>query len=104
MPRYIIKNSLSAGSRLLAFMHTLGIFSLLMLTQVGLIYGQSPVSFSKSFAPSTIGPGSVTTLQFVVTNNTSTPIENVSFSDNLPAGVLIASPANASSSCGGILT
>ena len=62
-------------------------------------YAQTALSFDKSFAPSTIGPGSVSTLQFTLTNNLSTPVSNVAFTDNLPASVVIATPANLQTTC-----
>ena len=60
---------------------------------------QTALTFSKAFAPSTIGPGSVSTLRFDITNNTSSPLTGLTFTDNLPAGVTIATPANASTDC-----
>ncbi|MCB0192556.1 MAG: hypothetical protein KDJ65_11485 [Anaerolineae bacterium] len=65
----------------------------------------TPPSFSKVFTPSTIGPGSVSTLIFTITNGDATPITDLAFTDNLPAGVTIADPANASTTCtDGIVT
>ena len=58
-------------------------------------------SFNKSFSPATIGPGSVSTLQFTIANASSNPVRGLAFTDNLPAGVSIASPANAISTCSG---
>ena len=49
---------------------------------------QSPLTFSKAFSPSTIGPGGVSTLTFTITNNTAQPASEVTFEDNLPAGVV----------------
>lgn len=61
--------------------------------------------FWKVFAPDTIGPGSVTTLQFNIDNAESpTPVDNLAFTDNLPAGMTIASPANPTSTCAGTVT
>jgi hypothetical protein len=67
-------------------------------------HAQIPLSFSKSFNPTTIGPGSSSTLQFDITNSDTLPISNLAFTDNLPAGVTIASPSNAASTCGGTLS
>ncbi|MCP4663080.1 MAG: DUF11 domain-containing protein [bacterium] len=61
-------------------------------------------TFAKSFDPDTIGPGSVSTLQFDITNGSSSPVRNLAFTDDLPAGMTIASPANASSTCLGTLS
>lgn len=61
-------------------------------------------SFQQSFAPSTIGPGSVSTLVLTITNGTAAPVTDLAFSDNLPAGVTIATPSGAASSCLGTLS
>lgn len=66
-------------------------------------FAQSPVSFDKTFGPSTIGPGSVATLEFTITNGSSGVVRNLAFSDTLPAAVTIASPARAVSTCNGSL-
>ena len=62
-----------------------------------------PPTFSKSFVPSTIGPGSVSTLTFIITNNDpTTPLSDLAFTDILPTvpgDVDIATPANASTTC-----
>ena len=72
---------------------------LLAITFSAAAAGQSPVpAFTKSFAPDTIGPGSVSTLSFTVANGAATVVEDLAFTDNLPAGVTIATPANASAS------
>ncbi len=60
---------------------------------------QAQTTLAKTFTPSTIGPGSVSTLQFTIT--TSAGIRNAAFTDNLPAGMIIASPANAVIGCSG---
>lgn len=63
-------------------------------------------TFSKTFLPAAIGPGSVSTLRFTITNaNSSLPVTDLAFTDNLPAGVALASPPNASTTCtGGTVT
>jgi uncharacterized repeat protein (TIGR01451 family) len=58
-------------------------------------------AFTKSFSPDTIGPGSVSTLTFTITNAESTPITDLAFTDALPAGLTIANPSNAISDCTG---
>ncbi len=68
------------------------------------VSGQTPLSFTESFAPSTIGPGSVGTLQFAIVNNTASTVSELAFADDLPAGMSIASPANATSTCLGTLS
>ena len=66
----------------------------------------SPVTFSKSFAPDTIGPGSVSTLTFTIENDdpSATGVTDLDFTDVLPAG-MIATPASATTTCvDGIVT
>lgn len=62
------------------------------------------VTFSKSFNPSTIGPGSTSALRFDIVNNSGLFASNLAFTDILPAGVTIADPASALSDCGGTLS
>lgn len=56
--------------------------------------------FSKSFAPSTVSLGGRSTLTFTIDNTLNALlVGNLDFTDNLPAGMLVASPANASTDC-----
>ena len=71
-----------------------------MLATVAFAQSTLP-SFQKSFSPSTIGPGSTSTLRFDVANPTASPVRNLAFTDNLPSGMTVASPANVESTCGG---
>lgn len=57
-------------------------------------------NFNKTFVPDTIGPGSVSTLRFDITNDHFDPVADLAFIDNLPVGVFIADPARAFSNCG----
>ncbi|MCP4202734.1 MAG: hypothetical protein GY769_12465, partial [bacterium] len=61
--------------------------------------GVSGPDFSKVFVPDTIGPGSVSTLRFDIVNFDSVAVTDLAFTDTLPAGVVIATPANASTDC-----
>lgn len=63
-------------------------------------------SFSKSFSPNTIGPGSVSTLTFTIDNTDEVlPVVDLAFTDTLPAGVTIATLENATTTCtSGIVT
>src|SRR5690606_26425610 len=65
-----------------------------------------PPAFSKVFTPDTIVAGTVSTLTFTIDNTPSTgQATGLDFTDNLPAGMTIAAPANASTTCaGGTLT
>ncbi len=57
--------------------------------------------FSKSLAPSAISFGGRSTLTFLI-DNTLNPgsVDNVDFTDNLPVGMVVADPPNASTTCG----
>ena len=59
----------------------------------------TPPLFSKTFAPASIGPGSISTLTFNIDNGTSAFVTGLTYTDNLPAGMTIASPANVSANC-----
>ena len=62
-------------------------------------YAQTQLpQFSKSFNPGTIGPGSTSQLVFTITNG-STSVDLLAFTDNLPAGVVIADPSSATGNC-----
>jgi uncharacterized repeat protein (TIGR01451 family) len=104
------------GFRLNFFVFRRLFFTLSLISVVGLVGifsggdeevifgGIAGPDFAKAFIPSTIGPGSVSTLRFDVTNNASGPATDLAFTDNLPAGMVIATPANASNSCDGTVT
>ncbi|MCB1053933.1 MAG: hypothetical protein KDD11_00290, partial [Acidobacteria bacterium] len=64
------------------------------------------VAFTKAFSPSTIGPGSNAQLTFTIDNSTQpTPTTDLDFTDVLPAGVTLSTPALPTTSCtGGTLT
>lgn len=74
------------------------------LLQAGTALAQP--TFSKSFLPATIGPGSVSTLLFTIENAESgVPAEDLAFIDNLPMGTTIADPSMAQTTCsGGLLS
>ncbi len=58
-------------------------------------------SFTKSFAPSSIELGGKSTLTLTIDNTANaSAVNNLDFTDNLPFGIEIASPANASTTCG----
>jgi uncharacterized repeat protein (TIGR01451 family) len=67
---------------------------------------EPPPEFSKSFAPAVTGVGVSSTLTFSIDNTASAvAATGLDFTDNLPAGVTVASPANPSTTCtGGTLT
>ena len=55
---------------------------ILMLFLPGMAHSQP--AFSKVFIPSTIGPGSITTLRFDITNPYPTPVTDLAFTDVRP--------------------
>ena len=70
---------------------------------VSLLISQSAfaqLTFTKTFSSNTVGPGSVSTLTFDITNPGGTAADDIAFTDTFPAGLTIASPGNASNNCG----
>lgn len=67
---------------------------------------EPPPGFSKQFAPDLIAIGGISTLTFTIDNTGSAlAATGLDFTDNLPAGVTVADPADASTTCtGGTLT
>ncbi|MBT8230140.1 MAG: hypothetical protein KJO50_07755, partial [Bacteroidia bacterium] len=66
------------------------------------LFGQP--GFTKIYSPATIGPGSTSTLTFTITNGAGSGVENLAFTDALPAGQSIASVPNLTNSCDGTVT
>jgi hypothetical protein len=93
---------LSEKSCVVAGMRVSIIMLFLALLTPTLAYSQP--NFSQTFSPNTIGPGSIATLRYTITNPEASPVTDLAFSNSLPAGVTIAIPGLASSECGGILT
>ncbi len=58
-------------------------------------------SIASSFTPSIIPIGGTSTLAFTLSNPNVGPMTGVTFTDTLPAGVVIASPNNVTNTCGG---
>ncbi|MCA9264112.1 MAG: hypothetical protein KDA60_09705, partial [Planctomycetales bacterium] len=67
---------------------------------------EPPPTFSQVFAPDSIIAGDTSTLTFTIDNSASSlTATSLAFSDTLPAGVVLASPANASTTCtGGLIS
>ncbi len=66
----------------------------------------APPTFTKAFVPAAIDLNAVSSLEFTI-DNSANPVAAtaVDFTDNLPAGMLLAMPSNAASTCaGGTLT
>jgi LPXTG-site transpeptidase (sortase) family protein len=67
------------------------------------------LSVSKSFSPTTVNPGGLSTLTITLQNTYPSPLINVSLTDNLPGtvtdGIVVAPVPNPSTTCtGGIIT
>lgn len=62
---------------------------------------ESALSGTKSFAPNQIQPGGRSTVTLTMTNGKDVVLNNVSITDTLPAGMVVANPANAYSTCDG---
>lgn len=58
-----------------------------------------PVTFRKAFTPASVAPGAISTLSFTLTNAATTTVAGVSFTDPLPAGLVVANPPAASTTC-----
>jgi hypothetical protein len=81
---------------------TVLLFSAIAISQANAetaLFDMETVAFSKAFTPSTIGPGSTTALSFSIVNPDPVTLTNLTFTDTLPSGVYIATPANATVSC-----
>ncbi len=56
--------------------------------------------FSKSFAPNSVSLGRRSTLTFAIDNSlNASRVGNLDFTDNLPVGMIVADPSNASTDC-----
>jgi hypothetical protein len=63
------------------------------------------LGFGKSFTPSSITLGETSNLAFDIVNAAGgIPLSGLAFSDTLPAGLLINTPANLTNTCGGTVT
>jgi large repetitive protein len=61
----------------------------------------TPPVAAKSFTPSTIATNTPSVLTILVTNINAQPLSVLALSDTLPAGMVIANPANATTTCPG---
>ncbi|SMX40768.1 DUF7933 domain-containing protein [Maliponia aquimaris] len=73
------------------------------LPPAGVQAQSSAPSFAKAFAPTTIGPGSVSTLTFTIGNSAASAVQNLAFTDTLPAGMTIADGTAATNCTDGVL-
>ncbi|MGE0103979.1 MAG: Ig-like domain-containing protein [Blastocatellales bacterium] len=63
-----------------------------------------PPVISKSFGAATIPLNGSTSLTFTITNNNSVTANGVAMTDNLPAGLVVATPNGLVGNCGGAVT
>jgi FG-GAP-like repeat len=71
------------------------------------LFQPAPPQIYKDFGVTSIALGGVTTLNFTISNlNYNTGLTGINFTDNLPAGLAVATPSNLnfSPSCGGTTT
>ena len=61
-------------------------------------------SIAKAFNPSVMGIGGTATLNLVLSNPAATAQAGVAFADTYPAGLVNASPANVTNTCGGAIS
>ena len=61
-------------------------------------------TLAAAFGTSPISIGSSTSLTFTLTNPDSFGVQNVTFSDTLPAGLVVATPNGVTSACAGTIT
>jgi len=66
----------------------------------------APPAITKSFSPTTIAPGGVTTLTINISNPGSNTVQlnGVAFTDNFPANLVVANPNGLANTCGGTAT
>ena len=70
-----------------------------------LVIGNLSIGVVKGFDPLTVFGGSASTLSIDLINPNNVQLNGIAFTDTMPAGMVIASPANpAVSGCGGTLT
>ncbi|WP_143326404.1 hypothetical protein [Vandammella animalimorsus] len=62
-------------------------------------FAQSAVDLTKAFAPAVINAGQVSKLTFNINNRTTSAVNGIGFTDNLPAGVKVAATPNVQTNC-----
>lgn len=62
------------------------------------------VGVNKTFNPTNVSAGQTSTLTVILLNNNASPATAVAFTDSLPGTVVVATPANTTTSCGATVT
>jgi len=63
------------------------------------------LTINKGFQPTSVYGGSASTLSINIKNDNTAPLTNISFTDSMPAGMIIANPKDFNTgSCGGTIT
>ena len=62
------------------------------------------VGVNKTFNPINVSAGQISTLTVFLLNNNASAATGTAFTDSLPGTVVVANPANATTSCGGAVT
>ncbi len=79
--------------------------TLLVATALAPMAAFASVGLNKSFAPTNVSAGQTSTLTVILLNSNAAPATAVTFTDTLPGSVVVANPANASTTCvGGAVT
>ena len=83
---------------------TFRFFTLLVATLIAPIAAFASVGVNKTFNPTNVSAGQVSTLTVILLNNNTLPATAAAFTDNLPGTVVVATPANTTTGCGGTVT
>ena len=65
---------------------------------------QTGAAVAKAFSPTTIASGGTASLTLTISNFNATALGNIALTDTFPAGMTVANPSAASTTCGGTLT
>ena len=100
---YLAKISLNHASEKRADWRRLVPATLLTLSFVATAT-HAAITVNKTFTPATVTVGDMSTATVTLGNTGATAATNAAFTDTLPSGLVIATPSNAATTCGGALT
>jgi len=89
-----LRSSRSGHARLLASL----LFTIVFLFAAS---AEAAVTVNKTFTPATITVGGTSTATVTLGNTGSSDATGAAFTDNLPSGLVVASPSNAATTCAG---